>query len=509
MVFIDCAILILALSALRIGLKLYWNKSNPSINTKGKCTILIYGANETGISAYNALRSDQTSAYNVVGFIDDEPNKYGKNIHGTKVLGNRHHIKDLAELYKVEEIILAKPDSNHENLSAVINICQKLGLKYWVFSSLTDIYKIRRHSSPIRNLKFTDFLPPERAQVDHSFIRKILTGKTVLLNGSGGALGLELCSQILQLGCKKLIIIDRYESYLAELLVSIGNDFSYDLIIPVVCDIGKTDILVEVFENHQPDIVIHASTRKYTPFFTFKLDSVGEDNYVATFKLAKMASKFKSEYFLMISSLEAAQNDSLISASLRVAEVSLKHFFNDTRTRLIIARICDIIENRGGVVSVIENQIREQQIVTLPSADAKTFLMTKYSAAAFILQTLVDANNMIDERRVFTCKPTSKMSLVEVASKLSNLYGLKLEADIPIIYTSQSDEHTDLSPKEILSLQSKYCPIIKAIKFDTGITEKESVSVFKDFVDAADSKRIHTDWKIQTIKLIKLCKQTG
>jgi FlaA1/EpsC-like NDP-sugar epimerase/lipopolysaccharide/colanic/teichoic acid biosynthesis glycosyltransferase len=505
-VTMNWAILILTLSGLRVGLKLYWNKLNPKTDIREKRKIFIVGANEIGISAYNALCSDKNNPFDIVGFIDDTPNKYGKKLHGIKVLGNCHHIKDLAKLYKVEEIILTKPNSNPKNLSGIINICQKLGLKYWVFSSLRDVDKISQRSLPIRNLKFTDFLPREKVHVDYSVVKKILTDKTVLLNGSCGALGLELCTQILQLGCRKLIIIDRYESYLAELLASIGNVFSYDLIIPVVCDIRKTNTLEEVFENHQPDIVIHASTRKYTPFFTLNIDNVGEDNYLATFKLAKMVSKFKSEFFLMISSLEAAQNGSLITDSLRVAEVSLKHFFNDTDTQLIIARICDIIENRGGVVSVIENQILRQGTVTIPSADTKTFLISKYSAAAFILQTLVDGNNMANERRIFTCKPVLQMSLVEVASKLSNLYGLKLEDDIPIIYTSKYKEHSILSKKETLSDKSIYYPSIKAVKYNMAITDNDLESLFKEFVVNDSNKTIHQDWKAQTRELIKLCK---
>lgn len=503
---VNAAILILVLSAIRIGLKLYWDKLNPKINMEEKCNIFIYGANETGIAAYKALNSNQTSPFNVIGFIDDAANKYGKKLHGIKVLGNHHHIKNLATLYKVEEIILAKHNSNPESLCEVIRICHKSGLRYRVFSSLNDIDKVGQDFIPIRNLKITDLLPLERIHVDHAAVTRVLADKTVLMNGSGGALGMELCHQIMQLGCRKLIIVDRYESYLTELLVSLINVFSHDWIVPIVMDDSdKIDILEQVFENHRPDIVIHASMRKYVPLHRITLNNVGESNYMRTFNLAKVALKFKCENFVMISSLVTAQNRNFITDSLRVAEVSLEHFFSDTNTRLIIARICDVIENRGGIVSIIEDQIREHQAVTLPSANSQTYLMSKYSAAAFILQTLAEAHERASERKVFTCKPSLRIPFAEVASKLANLYGLKLKGDLPIKYTAQSKEYMDITPKNISLSTSVYSPSIKLAKASSDFTAEKLKSTFKDFVLADRNKPPLQDWKAQTQELINLC----
>jgi len=497
--------LIIALSGFRVCLKLYWDKMNPEVETIEKRRILIFGAGDVGIYAYLTLNLEKNSPFEVVGFISDAPNEYGKKIRGLKVLGNRYHIKTLAQLYKVEEIILAEPNANPEVLNEVVEICQKLGLRYRVFSSLSNVDAVNRNTFPVRTLQFRDLLPLERIHTDRNAVKRILTDKTVLINGSGGALGMELCHQILQLGCRKLIIVDRYESYLAELIVSLLNVFSHDLIIPVLGDTDKIDTLEEVFENHQPDIVFHASMRKYVPFLTLKLDNVGQANYVRTFNLARVASKFNCEHFVMISSLLAAQNSNPIMDSLRVAEVSSEHFFNDTNTCLVIARICDIIENRGGVVSIIEDQIREHQAVTLPSADAQTFLMSKYSAAAFILQTLVEVNKSAPEERVFTCKHSLHMPIVEVASILANLYGLNLKADLPIKYTAQSKENTYLTLKNMSLLTSKYSPSIKLLNPKTVLTSEKLKSIFKDFVLTNNNKPALQDWKAQTKELIKLC----
>ena len=497
--------LIIALSGFRVCLRLYWNKINPKVETIEKRRILILGAGDVGIYAYLTLNLDKNSAFEVVGFISDAPNEFGKKIHGLKVLGNRHHIKALAQLYKVEEILFANPNANPELINEVVKICQKTGLKYRAFSPLRNVDGVIRNTFPVRALEFIDLLPLERIGMDRNAVKRIMADKTVLVYGSGGALGMELCHQILQLGCRKLIIVDRYESYLSELLVSLISVFSPDLVIPVVLGTDKTDTLEQVFENHQPDIVFHASMRKYVPFLTLNIDDVGQVNYVRTFNLAKIASKSKCKLFVMISSLLAAQNGNPIANSLRVAEVSLSHFFSGTHTRLIIARICDVIENRGGVVSIIEDQIRNHQAVILPSADSQTYLMSKYAAAAFILQTLVEANEAGPERRIFTCKHSLHIPFVEIASKLSNLYGIKFETDLPIKYIAQSKKHTDPTLKNISSSTSIYSPSIIAAKAHTGSTNDQLKSVFKEFVLTGNNKPALQCWKAQTRELIKLC----
>ena len=504
-VAINWPILIIALSGFRLCLKLYWNFLNSKCDIKEKHNIFIFGANETGISAYNAICSDKSSHFNVVGFIDESPNKYGKRLHGIKVLGNRHHIKELAALYKVEGIILTKYNHNNGEFSEVVKICQKLGLKYWVFSLFKDIGNISQLALPIRNLKFTDLLPNERIHVDYSSVKNILKDKIVLFNGTGGSLGMELCSQILQFGCKKLIVIDRYESYLSELLASIANESTYDSIIPVISEINGKDSLLEIFENYHPEIVIHANTRKYTPFLAFNTDNVWENNYVSTFKLAKMASKFNSDVFLMISSLNAAQNGSLVTDTLRIAEVSLKHFFNDSETRLIIARICDIIENRGGLVSVIENQIRNQETLNLPLIDFQISLMSKCSATAFILQCLAEASETEPEGRIFNCKPTFTGTVREIAINIAKLYGLVFGVDLPVEYKSFDREQDKFALKELSSPTCSYSDAVTSYNSKRCFTENEGKSVLKNFVIDENNKRSHQDWGIITQELIKLC----
>ena len=506
MAVIDWACLLLLLSGLRFGLRFYWEKRRRKNESMEKHRIFIYGAGDAGHVAYRMLALGKDSPFKVVGFIDDAPDKYGKTLNGVKVLGNRHYIKALSQLYRVEEILVAEQDIEPDRLTEIVKICQESDLRLRILPpSMDDFVSVGRHASFIRNLEFSDILPLQRIHSSQNAVKEVLADKTILINGSGGALGLELCRKILQSGGRKLIIVERYESYLNEIVAGLLESFPNESIVPALNDTSRIDILDKVFETYRPNLVIHAGMRKYVPFLALDLDDIGRNNYLRTFHLAKTAAKFECELFVMISSLMAADRRNLVTDSLRVAEVSLEHFFSDTNTRFIITRICDIAENRGGVVSVIENQIVNQGTVILPSRNGQSCLISKHSAAEFILQTLVEAKKGLSDKKVFICDGGSPISLIEITTKLANFYGLKLGTDLAVKYAAQFDERVSTFPPIISSSASTYSPGIGIANENAGVTSKVQKSIFKNFVLADYGKSELSDWKARTRELLNLC----
>ena len=129
MLIMDWGCLILFLSGLRFGIRFYWEKQHLKNGAKKTKRVLIFGAGSTGDLACRSLAADEDSPFEVVGFIDDAPEKYGKTLHGLKILGNGHHIKALAQLHKVEEIILAMPCASAERINKIVRICRDAGLR--------------------------------------------------------------------------------------------------------------------------------------------------------------------------------------------------------------------------------------------------------------------------------------------------------------------------------------------------------------------------------------------
>jgi FlaA1/EpsC-like NDP-sugar epimerase/lipopolysaccharide/colanic/teichoic acid biosynthesis glycosyltransferase len=499
---IDWVSLVALLCAVRYGLKLYWDQKKNHKDKRAKQRILIYGACDEGYAACRAMGLESSWLREIVGFIDDEPNKYGKTLNGRMVLGNRHHLGDLTKLYNVEEIIIADPNIRAADLDEIIVTCNDLGLNCRIFSSGKRSNIDPRFSFSLRNTELTDILPLQQNPTDLAKVAEILNNKTVLVNGSGGALGVELCRNFLNLGCKQLIIIERYESYLNELVAALFKEFSEGIVIPVLDNGDGEDEIGAVFEKYRPQLVFQAGMRKFLPLHGVDLGNLGQTNYMRTFMLANLAARFGCEFFVMISSLMAVEGGNLINDSLRIAEISLEYFFCDTKTRLIIARMCDIIENRGGIVSIIEEQIKNRRTVTLPGPNARVRLISKHAAAEYILYTLVAEKKGKLARQIFDCDIGSFVSLIDVTKALATLYNFKLGCDLEIQYNDHSNE--------LLSTLHRENDLQDA--GDGGLKEENITSnaekirlEFKEFVRICTGKAVFQDWQARTHELMNLC----
>jgi FlaA1/EpsC-like NDP-sugar epimerase len=514
---IDWFCLVMLLSGFRFGLRFYWDSVHRKDDQRLKKRILIYGVCDEGDAACRAFTSRKDLPFEIVGFIDDGPDKYGKAVNGKKVLGSRHQIKALAQLYKITEILVAERAIHPNRLFEIMAICQEANLKCRIWNSAKDIEYSKGDISPIRNPDFSDMLPHRKILADHAEVKKLLSGKTVLMNGAGSSLGLELCRKMLQLGCRRLVILDRYESYLNELVAALLAAFPNESIVPVVTDTGRIENLEKVFERHRPDFVFHAATRKNRPFLGVDLEDIGLNNYLRTFNLAKIASAFQCDAFVMISSLMAAKEGNYLSDSLRISEVSLEHFFSDTGTRLIITRLCDIIENRGGIVSVIENQIRNRTTVILPPEETEARFISKDSAAEFVLQTLLEKNSELSRKTVFTCDCEPPVSLSEIAEKIAAMYGLKSGVDFAVRYRESPGEGTSTlhsNGASSMPTGGLPSPFPGAVPFLRTKSNGENLDcnagrvkvLFKEFVVGSEKELPHQEWKALTQDLIKLCK---
>jgi len=502
---LDTVSLLLLLSAFRFALRFYWDKTHRKADERKRQRILIYGAGDGGYAAYRALASEKYWPLDVMGFIDDTPGKYGKVLNGKKVLGNRYHIGALARLYRVDEILIAETDPDPEKIRELLEICRQSGLKYRLFPSLQALDSMNGNSFPVRNIEISDILPLKRFHADQRALKEILAGKTVLVNGAAGALGLELCRRILQSGCRSLIVAERYESYLNELVAGLLADFSPKSMVPILIGTDGMDTLEQAFHHFRPNIAFHAGMRKYLPFLGVDLGDIGRNNYLRTFHLAKTAAMCQCEVFVLISSLTASQGGNFIADSLRIVEVSLEHFFSDTQTQLIITRLCDIAENRGGLLSLIEEQIRNREAVILPSQDATAQFISKHSAADFILQALAEAKRDGFKKRMYAWDAGDPVSLTEIACRMAYLYGLRPDLDIAFKYPSQPVGTGWVVPEDN-GMTASLLPSGMNWHMNRGDLSPEAVkSVFLDFVNLCNTGPTFQDWRVRTWELLRLC----
>jgi FlaA1/EpsC-like NDP-sugar epimerase len=426
----------LLLSGLLAGLRLFivvryrGTEGAPASDMRPRA--VIFGANKEGLKALRVLGGSKTSPYRIVGFIDDAEEKFAKKISGVKVLGNRHHIGALAILHNIQEVILAPEDESRERIDEVVALAAKAGIRSRIFSGEAGDESAGRILYSVRSLQLADMLPQVRVPMDEGSLRTILSEKTTLMMGSGGELGSAVCRQLFRLGCRKLVIVDRYESRLSRIMAELIRDLPGFSVVPVVADSEDLEDLDRVFLRHRPDIVLHAGMRKFIPFQKTADEDVARANYLSTFNLARIAARHGCEYFLVISSINAARRGSFISESLRVAEISLSRIFDPTSTRLIVNRVGNIIENTGGIVSWLNEQILQRRSIPLPAEAARAFLLSRIAGARSILQSLATGSKISPGGQLLTSEPGIGLEYGEVARRIAGFYGIQPGFDLSV-----------------------------------------------------------------------------
>src|SRR5439155_22605022 len=106
-----------------------------------------------------------------------------------------------------------------------------------------------------------------RHQIDTNLgeIAGYLTGRVVLITGAGGSIGSELARQVHRFGPRELVLLDRDESALHAVQLSIYGQGLLNTPDMVLCHIRDAAALDAIFDLHQPEAVFHAAALKHLP----------------------------------------------------------------------------------------------------------------------------------------------------------------------------------------------------------------------------------------------------
>jgi UDP-GlcNAc:undecaprenyl-phosphate GlcNAc-1-phosphate transferase len=102
----------------------YYRRSSLS---KGK-RVLIYGAGSRGSTVLKELRKNGAHMFSPVGFIDDDPDKRGKNLHGCPILGPIEDIEEVSERDDISEIIISSQKIGKEKIKKLIDLSKARGI---------------------------------------------------------------------------------------------------------------------------------------------------------------------------------------------------------------------------------------------------------------------------------------------------------------------------------------------------------------------------------------------
>lgn len=444
---IDWCFTILLITGYRVAIRLYYEQSGGEgswsvaiRNLIGYLTrkqpdgkkILIVGAGDCGEKICREIINNYKLQHNIVGFIDDDPEKLGKKIHGIPVLGFTGEVRKVSKKTGTDEVLIAIPSATSKEIRKIIETCKESGTAFKIIPGYSELIDGKVTVNSIREVAYCDLLGREVIKLDTEEIGGYLKGKRVLVTGAGGSIGSELCRQICRFKPESVILYERAESPLYEIELDIRHGFPGMRCIAVLADVRDAAELNKTFMTHKPHVVFHAAAYKHVPMLELQPWKAIENNIRGTLNLVEVSKKHKVERFVFVSTDKAVRPTNIMGASKRVAEmlVQSQNGCGLSNTRFLIVRFGNVIGSVGSVVPLFKKQIEKGGPVTVTHPDVTRYFMTIPEACQLILQTGAMGNG----GEIFLLDMGTPIKIVDMAKDLIRLSGFVPDEDIKIEY---------------------------------------------------------------------------
>jgi FlaA1/EpsC-like NDP-sugar epimerase len=393
---------------------------------------LVVGAGRAGEMLVRDLLRDPDFGYHPVGFIDDDNNKKGREIHGVRVLGNSSKISRLCERLNVQMVLLAIPSASSEQMRAIVEHCEQASVPMKTLPSIKDLPSGRAGLSSLRSISIEDLLGREPVSLDWQAIAAGIKGHTVLVTGGGGSIGAELCRQIGSLDPERLVIYDASEFNVyqieRELKVALPG-LAVHALLGDVCDSAR---LEQVFSEFKPSLVLHAAAYKHVPMLEYQARQAVRNNVLGTRITAAAAIRHGCQTFVLISTDKAVNPTNVMGASKRLAEMCCQHDDSQSAdTSFVIVRFGNVLDSAGSVVPLFREQIARGGPVTVTHPEVKRYFMTIPEACQLILQAAAVGNG----GELFVLDMGEPVSINYLARQMILLAGKSPDADVQIQFT--------------------------------------------------------------------------
>ncbi|MBE7324801.1 polysaccharide biosynthesis protein [Nocardioides sp. Y6] len=352
--------------------------------------VLLIGAGESGYDLVVSMLRDPHHEWRPVGLLDDDPAKRHYRIRGVPVLGTTAQLSEIAERTGVDTVIVAIPSADAATIARLNLAGTEAGLQVKVLPAPTDMLGEHAGIRDIRDIDLNDVLGRKPVDTDIAAIADYISGKRVLVTGAGGSIGSELCRQIHRFGPSELMMLDRDESALHAVQLSITGHGLLDSDDVILNDIRDIDALREIFTKRRPEVVFHAAALKHLPMLEqFPAEAV-KTNVLGTRNVLEVSREVGVERFVNISTDKAANPSSVLGYSKRIAEKITadvaKEALADGHGTYLSVRFGNVLGSRGSVLTAFASQIAAGGPVTVTHPDVTRYFMTIVEACQLTVQ---------------------------------------------------------------------------------------------------------------------------
>ncbi|PKN71084.1 MAG: polysaccharide biosynthesis protein [Deltaproteobacteria bacterium HGW-Deltaproteobacteria-12] len=392
--------------------------------------VLIVGAGDAGEKILREIMENNQLHYKVIGFIDDDPVKKGRSIHGIPVIGNVDNMASFPEKEDIQEILIAIPSATGDQIRHVVEACQKCAVSYKIVPGIGELIDGRVSVKTLRDISYEDLLgrPPVRLNV--AGIRNYLDGKTILITGCGGSIGAELCRQVVKYQPYSIILLDAGEANLFNIQMELQNEKYCRRCEAILGQVQDRQLMEDIFLKYKPQVVFHAAAYKHVPMLEKNPWEAVFNNIVGSRMVMEMSLRYHVERFVLVSTDKAVRPTNVMGASKRVTELIMQSL-QGNGTKFMAVRFGNVVGSSGSVIPLFRRQIERGGPVTVTHPEVNRFFMTIPEASQLILQ----AGAMGEGGEIFVLEMGTPVKIADMARDLIRLSGKEPEVDIKIVFT--------------------------------------------------------------------------
>lgn len=423
---IDAVLLIGLMSGARLMRRVY----REARTVVGEARVLVLGAGDAGEMIVRDMLKNPAYGRTPIGFVDDDPAKRGRRIHGVPVLGSRLELPAIIQKRKPDEILVAIPSEKPAALRRIAHSLQPYKIPISTLPSLSDIVQDDVSVAHIRPLAIEDLLARAPVGLDRRPLETLISGRRVMVTGAGGSIGSELCRQIVALGPSSLAALERHENSLYAIGTELADAGHDHVVRTYLADCTDSSRMAGIFQQFRPEIVFHAAAHKHVPMVEVNPAEGFRNNVLSTRVLAETAAKTGVERFVLISTDKAVNPTNVMGATKRVAELCIQAARLHGSTAFCAVRFGNVLASNGSVVPRFLDQIKRGGPVTVTHPDIRRYFMLIPEAVQLVMHAAAQA----ESGAVYVLEMGDQIKVADMARNLIRLSGFVPDEEIKLQY---------------------------------------------------------------------------
>ena len=444
--FINWFVLMALLGGPRFAYRLFKDRRTEHLLERDehrRVPVLLIGANDAAETFIRQEGRDRDASYKIVGVIDDKGTRIGRTIHGVPVLGGLDDLESIVESRcnpRPQRIVLTHLRLEGAAISDLLQRADALGLGLARLPRLSELRAGVEDQLETKPIAVEDLLGRPQTVLDRDAMRRLISGRSVLVTGAGGTIGSELTRQIAAYGPARLVLFDSSEYNLYQIDLEIGAAYP-DLDQPMVLgDVRDRARLDAVLAGYAPELVFHAAALKHVPMVEQNPLEGMLTNTIGSRNVADACRDAGVRMMVQISTDKAVNPSSVMGATKRLAESyaqALDLAAGERRqTRYVTVRFGNVLGSTGSVVPLFQKQIAAGGPVTVTHAEVTRYFMSVREAVELVLQaSAIGEADATACGKIFELEMGEPVRILDLARQMIRLAGKRPDKDIAITFT--------------------------------------------------------------------------